>query len=328
MDNETKDQPAQDEPAVQAPEELTDNPDALNSDYKEPNTDLDATKVKRSFAERVKGLTNNFNIYLMAFLVIVFIALVITYVALNSNNDDGPSISSQELTEEAFEELAQNESNVGETNQTLTVEANAIFNGKVLVKDNLDVAGSVNIGGPLTLPGITVAGNSAFEDVEVNNNLAILGDASVQGALTVGAGANINGNVAVAGEISATSVIADTISFDGDLRIQRHLDTGGPAPSVTRGGAVGSGGTVSISGTDASGTVTINTGGSPSSGTLAIVTFAQSYTGTPRVVITPTSAAGSNLDYYVSRTSSSFEIRATSAPSGSSTYLFDFWVAE
>lgn len=326
MDTNTK-QPNQDQDS-QDNDVLAENPDALNNDYKAPDTDVEAQAIKRSFAERVKGITGNFNIYLIAFLVIVFIALVITYVALNSNANDGPTISSQELTEEAFEELAQNESNVGDTNQTLTVEANAIFNGKVLVKDNLDVAGSINVGGPLTLPGITVAGTSAFEDVEVNNNLAILGDASVQGTLTVAAGANVNGNLAVAGDISANSVTADRISFSGDLQIQRHIDTGGPTPGVTRGGAVGSGGTVSISGTDASGTVTINTGGSPSSGTLAVVTFAQSYSGTPRVVITPTSAAGSNLDYYVSRTSSGFEIRSTSAPSSSSTYLFDFWVAE
>ncbi len=307
---------------------MADNPDALNANYEAPQNDIDPNEIKKTFADRVKGVTSNFNIYLIAFLVIVFIALVITYVALNSNQQDDLSITGQDLTDEAFDELAQNESNVGDVNQTLTVEANAIFNGKVLVKDNLDVAGSINVGGPLTLPGITVAGTSAFEDVEVNNNLSILGSASIQGTLNVNDNASISGNLSVGGEISASSVTADSINFSGDLQISRHVNTGGPTPGVSRGGAVGAGGTVSISGTDASGTVTINTGGGPSTGILANVSFAVSYTGTPRVIISPSNAAGSTLNYYVIRTSTGFSVRTTNTPTSSTTYVFDFWVAE
>lgn len=311
-----------------ADKELADNPDALDANYEAPKTDIQPGEIKRSFAERVKGVTSNFNIYLIAFLVIVFIALIITYVALNTNQTDDLSITGQDLTDEAFDELAQNESNVGDVNQTLTVEANAIFNGKVLVKDNLDVAGSINVGGPLTLPGITVAGTSAFEDVEVNNNLSILGNTSIQGTLTVNDNATVTGNLSIGGELSAASVTADSINFTGDLEISRHINTGGPSPGVTRGGAVGAGGTVSISGTDVSGTVTINTGGGPSTGVLATVTFANAYTGTPRVVISPTSSAAASLDYYVTRSTTGFTVRTVSAPSASSTYVFDFFVSE
>ncbi len=316
------------QPADSQDSGMADNPDALNANYEAPTNNVDTTEIKKSFADRVKGITNNFNIYLIAFLIIVFIALIITYVALNSDPEDDLSITGQELTDEAFDELAQNESNVGDVNQTLTVEANAIFNGKVLVKDNLDVAGSINVGGPLTLPGITVAGTSAFEDVEVNNNLSILGSASIQGALTVNSNANISGNLAVGGEISASSVTADSINFSGDLEISRHINTGGPTPNISRGGAVGAGGTASISGTDASGTATINTGGGPSTGILATISFANSYTGTPRVIISPSSAAAATLDYYVSRSSTGFTIRTVNAPSSSSTYVFDYWVSE
>lgn len=320
-ENNNEQQPAQDDG-------MADNPDALNSTYKAPTNDVNPAEIKRSLAERAKGLTANFNIYLIAFMVIVFIALAITYVALNTNNTEGPTITGQELTEEAFEELAQNESNVGDVNQTLTVEANAIFNGKVLVKDNLDVAGSINVGGPLTLPGITVAGTSAFEDVEVNNNLAILGNASVQGTLTVSGTTNIGGDLSVGGEFSASVITAESINFSGDLQLTRHINTGGPAPNISRGGAVGAGGTVSISGTDVSGTVTINTGGGPSTGILADVSFANSYSGTPRVIISPSSSAAASLEYFVTRTSSGFTVQTTSAPTASSTYVFDFFVSE
>ena len=265
---------------------------------------------------------------MIAFLVILFIALIITYVALNSNQDKGVKITSQDLNSQAFDQLAQNESNVGDVNQTLTVEANAIFNGKVLIKDNLDVAGSINVGGPLTLPGITVAGTSAFEDIEVNNNLSILGNASIQGGLTVNGSANINGDLSVGGDISGTKLTVDSVSFSGDLNTSRHINTGGPAPDASRGGAIGAGGTVSISGTDVSGTVTINTGGGPSTGTLADVVFANAYSGTPRVIISPSSSVGAVLDYYVTRSTTGFSIKTVNAPVASSTYVFDFWVAE
>ena len=312
----------------QEADKLADNPDALSATYEAPKAEVAPTEIKRSFAERIKGVTSNFNIYLIAFLVIVFIALIITYVALNTNQGEDRTITGQELADEAFDELAQNESNVGDVNQTLTVEANAIFNGKVLVKDNLDVAGSINVGGPLTLPGITVAGTSAFEDVEVNNNLSILGSASLQGALTVNDSASITGNLSVGGELSAASITADTIDFSGDLELSRHINTGGPSPGISRGGAVGAGGTVSISGTDVSGTVTVNTGGSPSTGGLATVTFANSYTGTPRVILSPSSAAAASLNYYVTRSTTGFTVRSVNAPSASSTYIFDFIVTE
>ena len=55
-----------------------DNPDALNADYVAPQESVAPDAIKKSFAERIKGLTSNFNIYLIAFLIIVFIALVIT----------------------------------------------------------------------------------------------------------------------------------------------------------------------------------------------------------------------------------------------------------
>lgn len=308
--------------------ELEDSADALNQDYQAPTNQIDPHEIKRSFADRIKGLTSNFNIYLIAFLVIITIAIIITYVALNTSSEDGIKITGQELSDEAFEQLTQNESNVGDVNQTLTVEANAIFNGKVLVKDNLDVAGSINVGGPLTLPGITVAGTSAFEDVEVGNNLSILGNASVQGTLTVNSNASVSGDLSVGGEISASIVTADQIDFAGDLQLSRHINSSGPTPDISRGGAVGAGGTVSISGTDVSGTVTVNTGGGPSTGILATVGFNIAYTGTPRVIISPASSGAASLDYYVTRTVSGFVINTVSAPSSSSTYVFDYFVIE
>ena len=49
------------------------------------------------------------------------------------------------------------------------------------MRDSLDVAGTIRVGGALSLPGITVSGTSAFENVQVASNLSIAGNAAVTG---------------------------------------------------------------------------------------------------------------------------------------------------
>ncbi len=305
-----------------------DNPDALSvqSQTNSPNQQL---AYKQSFSDRLANMAHKVNIYLIAFIAIVIIAVIVIWVARSNSDDTNTNtISNQNLSEETLNELLQSESSVGDVNKTLTVEANAIFNGRILVKDNLDVAGSINVGGPLTLPGITVAGTSAFDEVEVNNNLSILGNASLQGSLSVQSGLSVSGNASFNGSISAESIVTDNLEFRGDLAIQGHIDTGGPSPTASSGGSIGIGGTASVSGTDSSGTVTINTGSGPGAGTLANITFAKAYNGTPHIVITPVGAPGANIEYYITRTTSGFTIRSDSTPNSSTTYVFDYWVAE
>jgi cytoskeletal protein CcmA (bactofilin family) len=302
-----------------------DNPDELD-----PNSER-AKKAQAALTQgpvkRVVGLIKSVNIYLIGFIVIFVIALVVIYVALSAE-DTGPTITGQDLTQDQLDELINQESNVGDVSQTLTVEANAIFNGKVLVKDNLDVAGSINVGGPLTLPGITVAGTSAFDNVEVSSDLAVLGSSSIQGTLVVSSALTVNGDASIGGDLSANSITVSNLSFSGDLQLSRHIDTGGPSPNISSGGSVGAGGTVSLSGTDTSGTVTINTGGGPSSGTLATITFSRNFNSTPQVVITPVGASGSTINYYVTRTTTGFTVRSQDNPNASTTYVFDYWIAE
>lgn len=298
------------------------NPDALSGG----NADL---TQHTSLSRRIKSASHIVNIYFVAFALIVFIALVVLYIARNSNNiNTAATLDDQKLSEEALGDLLQTESNIGDVSQELTIEANTTFNGKILVKDNLDVAGSINVGGPLTLPGITVAGTSAFDEVEVANNLSILGNATLQGSLAVQSGLTVNGDTAINGNLSAGRIAADALEFRGDVQTQRHIDTGGPSPSISKGNGVGTGGTVSISGTDASGTVTINTGNLPSVGILATINFASSYNGTPRVIISPSSSGSARLEYYVSRDTTGFTIRTRNTPSSATNYLFDYWVSE
>ncbi len=308
-----------------------DDVDALEKKTDTSAAPTTAETTSGSGKNRFKSLISNVNPYLVLFIAIFLMAIIIVVtVSISSQNSDPSNIvfDGQELDQETLNEILTNESNVGTVDQTLTVAANAIFNGKVLVKDSLDVAGAINVGGALSLPGITVAGQSNFEDVNVSNNLAILGSASIQQSLTVQGGADITGNVAIAGTLSATAISSDSIQFTGDAAFTRHIDTGGGLPSISSGSAVGGGGTVSISGNDIAGTVTINTGGGPSGGTLASVSFVSAYNSTPNMQLTPVGSASAGLNYYVTRDTNGFTIGTTNAPSSSTTYIFDYFIVE
>ena len=312
--------------------EKADDSGALESSDRSASDKADA-KVTAGSTDQgfIKRITHNLNPYMILMVVIVISGILIIFVANRVNNQDDPAtlvIEGHDLDQEAIDQLISGESNVGTIDQTLTVAANAIFEGKILVKGSLDVAGSINVGGPLSLPGITVSGESEFEDVNVTNNLSILGSVSVQGTLTVQGALNVNNDLSVAGTISANEISADKVEFTGDLQLTRHIDTGGGTPAITRGGSVGAGGTVSISGNDVSGTVTINTGGSPSSGILASITFRSAYNTTPNVQITPANAASGGLNYYVTRSSTTFNVGNSGAPAASTTYMFDYFIVE
>ena len=308
-----------------------DDVDALEKKSSEPAAPTTAEATAGSSQGRLRTLMSNVNPYLILFIAIFLMAIIIVVtVSISSQNNDPGNIlfDGQELDQETLNEILTNESNVGTVDQTLTVAANAIFNGKVLVKDSLDVAGAINVGGALSLPGITVAGESNFEEVNVSNNLAILGSASIQGSLTVQSGVDITGNVAVAGTLSATQISSDNIQFTGDAAFTRHIDTGGGLPTISGGSAIGGGGTVSISGNDIAGTVTINTGGGPSAGTLASISFVNAYNSTPNMQLTPVGSSSGSLNYYVTRDTNGFTIGTTNSPSSSTTYIFDYFIVE
>jgi hypothetical protein len=155
----------------------------------------------------------------------------------------------------------------------------------------------------------------------------------VQGVLTVQNGLTVNGKASFAGPISAPSITIDALSLTGDLQFGRHIDAGGGTPSASGGGAIGSGGTVTISGTDTAGTVTINVGSGAAAGVLANVTFTSAFNGNPHVVITPIAGLGSGPvngtgKFYLSARSSSGFTIATSAGLGSGSVSFDYIVID
>lgn len=289
----------------------------------------DKPKVKKKSDGTIfTKIANRVNIYLLAFILLIVVSLIIIFVVVQSSNKkiaEEETISSQELTQEAIDNLSGNEATVGDPKQLLNIESNAVFAGKVLIRDGLDVAGPIKVGGDLSLPGITVSGKSAFDEVQLNS-LSIAGDTSIQGTLVVQKGLTVNGQASFSSSISASSIITDALSLTGDIQFARHIDAGGGTPSVSGGGALGSGGTATISGTDTAGTITVNVGSGAISGVLATVTFASTFNGNPHVVFSPVGASAPN-SYVSNRTSSGFAI-ATSTGLGAGSISFDYIVID
>ncbi len=292
----------------------------------ENNQALKDQKKKRR-GGGLRGLAGRVNIYLLLFILILVLAGFVVFIGLQRSKKDlsTPSVPTTPLTQETLDQLNGSDASVGDPKQTLSVESNAIFNGAVLVKGSLDVAGSIKVGGTLNLPGIAVSGSSTFDQINANQ-LAVSGDTGVQGTLNVQKNLTVAGSAQFGGPVSVPQLTVRNLVLEGDLAISRHIDGGGGTPGLTSGNALGGGGTASVGGTDTAGTLTVNTGGSPSAGCFATISFAQSFRQVPHIVITPVGSAAAGLNYYITRTTSSFQVCTTNPAPAGANFSFD-WVA-
>lgn len=282
------------------------------------------------FAARFKRFTNSMNVYALMFGLVMLAILAVTigaYISSKSSNTTTP-ISAQTLDQKTLEQLASTSTTVGNANQVLNVQSNAIFGSKVLVRDSLEVAGGLQIGGNLSLAGVTVAGSSTFGQVQVTKNLAVLGDSALQGQVTIQKGLSVSGSGSFGGNISANQVTASTLQLNGDLNLTHHITAGGPTPSRSNGPALGSGGTATVSGSDTSGSVSINTGSGPGAGCFITVNFAAKFNTTPHVLLTPVGSGGAGIAYYVNRSTTNFSVCSANTPPANTSFGFDYLVLD
>lgn len=279
--------------------------------------------VKSSFFKR---LWQRFNIYMLLFVLVILLAGGIIIVFILKDKNPTPSITnsgSQSLTSAQLQQLANTDTTVGTPKQTLTVQSNAVFAGTMLVRQDLEVAGTIRVNGALALPGITVSGLSTFNQIQTSS-LGVTGNETVQGSLTAKNGIVAIGNSTFSGNVSATQLTTNTLQLNGDLILTHHVTGGGAIPALSEGVALGGGGTASVSGSDTSGSLTINTGSTPGAGCFATITFARQYSSTPHVIITPVGAGAASVSYYINRSSSSFSVCTTTPAPASQTFGFDY----
>lgn len=288
--------------------------------------DKTPTKAKLPLAKRI---LKKMNIYLLVFILLLLVAGVIAVsVYLSSKKAQDTTVPTQTLTDETLKQLATSDVTVGQPKQVLNVQSNAAFAGKVFIRDSLEVAGPIQVGGSINVPGITVSGNSIFEQIQVNKGLSVQGDTSLQGQLNVQKNLTVAGGATFGGAVSAPSLSVNTLQLNGNLSLTKHFAVGGATPNRTNGEALGSGGTTSVSGSDIAGNVNVNTGANAVAGCFATVIFTTKYNSTPRVIITPIGASASGVGYYVNRTANNFSVCASNTPPSNASFGFDYFVVE
>lgn len=319
----------QDDQSLEAPDTIVEQ---TGSSYTLPNPD--SKPIKKPLKQRFGELFSRVNVYLLLFILLVIMTFLIAFVAYNSDKQSktDSSIRGQILSESALSNLSANNTTVGDTKQTLTIASNSIFNGRVLVRENLDVAGTIRVGGSLSLTGLTVANTSNFEIVQVANNINVAGNGAVQGSLTVNGTFSAAGGASFGGPVTAPTFNVSALTLNQDLTLNRHIKTGGGQPNFSPAGttANGAGGTFTGNGTDIAGTidVKIGTGASCSAGGTLIgsISFSSAYNTTPRIVITPVGSGVGSLSYYIARTNTGFSVGCTGGISSPSNFSFDYIV--
>lgn len=277
----------------------------------------------------VKRLFRKMNLYFLMFLVVVVIAAAIAVVTyLNSQQDPiAPAINSQELSEEALQQLANTDASVGDNTQTLTIQGNAIIEGQTLARGNLNVAGNFQTGGSIQGPSITISGTSNLGTAQINS-LQVASDVAIEGNTTM-RNLNVAGTASFGGAVTAPQLTISRLIMSGNasLEVPNHIGFTGPAPSRTINPAqLGNGGSASVSGSDTTGTVNISTGNSPAAGCMVRVAFNQQFGRQPRVLISPIGSAAGRTQYYVERDQSSFSICAATPAPANQSFAFDYFV--
>jgi len=302
----------------------TSNP---SSETPTPPTD---NKPDEKKLNRLTKLRQRLNIPLLSFGLIIVVALGIILIsflqtrkAITTSHPE-----TQSLSQSTLNQLANSDTTVGSSQSILNVQSSAVFAGQVLVRQNLEVAGNLQIGGTIALNNLTVSGTSQLSQLTVNKDLAVAGNTAIQGSTTIAKSLQVSGNGTFGGPLSAPQIITSSLQLNGDLTLTHHIDIGGATPSRSSGSALGSGGSVSVGGSDTAGSVSINTGSGPAAGCFATINFTSQYNSTPYVQVTPIGSAAGGLSYYVNRSTTSFSICDASAPPAGSSFGFDYFVVD
>ncbi len=284
-----------------------------------------APKASKSPGTLTK-IRNRVNIYMIVFILLVGAAAAVVIVSIKPAKTVTTTPIGK-LTDQQLAALKSNSTIVGDTKQTLDIQSSTIFEGQVLARSDLNVAGSLKVGGVLSLPSITITGNGNFAQIGVTGALSVGGDTNLQGQLTVQKNLSVTGSASF-GSLSVSSLSITSLSVKNDFSISKHIVTNGGTPGRSGGTALGGGGTVSVSGSDTAGSISINTGNAPPAGLFVSLTFAQKFATTPHVVITPVGSAAAGLQYYINRDANGFSISTANAPPAGANFGFDYIVIE
>lgn len=289
-------------------------------------TDKDDKEEKRpnSFLRTLK----KFDRYVIIFLaVLVVVVLIIFYIIEKNRNIASITAKNQSLSQTTLSQLNANSVAVGGSQETLDIQSNSVFSGSALVKGALQVAGAVTVAGNTTLQNAAISGNTQLNQV-AGNTLTIDGNTTLKGQLVVGQSLTVGGSTTLSGAVNAGKLTVSSLQVNGDILIDYHLVTNGLSPSIKlASGPLGTGGTVSINGTDTAGTIDINFGSSVSGNSCVVVSFNKSFATIPSVIISPDGNSSGNSGYNVqAKTVNGYQV-CLSATADTNT-SFDYFVID
>lgn len=193
MPNDKPEQPAQSagsepKPPTQAPN--SDSMESLDADPNQtptapqepqaPQGDAPAAK-KTALGKRV--ITDN--LYLFVFALLILAAGAVVYISMKGSKPTTTTNKTGSLTSQQLASIKGNTTLVGDAKQTIDIQSDSIFEGQVLLRSDLSVAGGLKVGGKLSLPSLEVGDNGTFGQLGVNGGLNVKGDTTLQGQLTV-----------------------------------------------------------------------------------------------------------------------------------------------
>jgi hypothetical protein len=324
MPEDKSPKPAEAESSALPEAESLDSPEPAASSS--PGPASSPPKAAAKGPGQIQKIRTRVNIYLVIFILLGLTGAAVVFVSIKPAKEVKETPIGK-LTDQQLAALRSNSTLVGDPKQTLDIQSNTIFEGQILARSDLSVAGSLKVGSGLNLPSITITGGANLAQAGITGPLSVGGDANIQGGLVVQKNLNVTGSASF-GSLSVASLSITSLQVKNDFSISRHITTSGGNPGQANGTALGSGGTASVSGSDTAGTVNINTGGSPPAGIFVTVIFNQKFTSTPSVVITPVGSASGSIQYYVNRDTNGFSIGASNAPPASSNFAFDYHVLQ
>lgn len=143
---------------------------------------------------------------------------------------------------------------------------------------------------------------------------------------------NAAGTDLLVADTTNMTITVSRLVVSTNITVNGHIVSGGATPSIAALAAACSSPTVSISGTDTAGIITVTAGTAcAGAGDLARITFNQSFGNPPRITITPANADSATLQSYVDVASvlaTEFVVSTATAPADSVTYRWYYQVIE
>ena len=347
MENKPNNEPVTSTSGPPQPESLTTQSESVG------DTAADAGIAKATAATRSRrgSYKPNHRATFIGLAVVVVILVVngaIIGFVLKGRGDEASRIAEETVTlsPATLQGLGINKTPVNNSAAELIVGPNSRFRGTLTVSKDVSIGGQLKLNSKFTATEAALAkldaGDTSVNQLNINGDatatsLVLRKDFTVAGATrlqgpvtisqltTINNNLNITGSVAIGGTLTVRTFQASSLTSDTTLTIGGHIVTRGSAPSVTNAGGAGPSGTVSISGSDAAGTIAVNAGVGASGGVLASVTFNQPYASIPRVIVT--TVGGGLGSVYVNRSATGFSVGVNGAmPPGG--YAFDYFVIQ